>query len=57
MKHDKKRWDVFKLGSTLAVILVAITPATFHIPSMYRIWLFLLAVLWMMICTIGEIWF
>ena len=57
MKQNKKRWDIFKLGSTMAIILVAITPATFHIPSMYQIWIFLLAVLWMILCTTGAIWF
>ena len=57
MKQNKKRWDIFKLGTTMAIILVAITPATFHIPSMYQIWLFLLAVLWMILCTTGAIWY
>ncbi len=56
MNQNKKSLDIFKFVSTMAIILMAISPATFRIPSMYQIWIFLVAILWMILCTTGAIW-
>ena len=56
MKQNKKSLEIFKFVSTMAIILIAISPATFRIPSMYQIWIFLVAVLWLILCTTGAIW-
>ena len=56
MKQLQKTRRWFGLVSTLALVIVAVTPATFHIPTVDRVWVFLAAVFWMLLWTTGGLW-
>jgi hypothetical protein len=46
----------FGFISTLALILIAISPTILRIPIAWRAWVFLGAVFWMIINTSGASW-
>ena len=56
MKQPQKTRGWFGLVSTLALVVVAVTPATFGIPTAGRVWVFLVAVFWMLLWTTGGLW-
>jgi hypothetical protein len=56
MKQPQKTRKWFGVVSTLAMVVVAVTPATFHIPTVDRVWVFLAAVFWMLLWTTGGLW-
>jgi hypothetical protein len=56
MKQLQKTRGWFGMVSTLALVVVAVTPATFGIPTADRVWVFLVAVFWMLLWTTGGLW-
>jgi hypothetical protein len=56
MKQPQKTRGWFGMVSTLALVVVAVTPATFGIPTADRVWVFLVAVFWMLLWTTGGLW-